>query len=296
MPDGKGNKDYFYTPSVPAAYVFAVLFAAVLAVHVVQAVRYKTVFMTALLVATALELVGYITRVISIKEPNVLWPVLVSQVGLIVAPAFLAAQEYMIVGRIMAFVGSEYGIVRHTKITKIFVASDLFSILTQGGGGAILSGAQGKVSQMQLAKKILIIGLVLQIISFFIFLIIAIAYDWKTTHEPALQRHADAMKRLRKLWLAFYVSGTLITLRSIYRTVEFGQLSFDAGSTAQGYAITHEWLMYVFDAVPVLIAIAIFALWNPGQFIPAKKGLRIDGTYESVDGKPRDDVELYGQR
>lgn len=71
-----------------------------------------------------------------------LWPIVVSQTGLIVAPAFLAAQDYMIIGRVMSFVGKEYGYINHTKITKIFVGADIFAILTQAGGGSMLVRAR----------------------------------------------------------------------------------------------------------------------------------------------------------
>lgn len=46
----------------------------------------------------------------------------------------------MIVGRIIAYLGSEYSPVSHAWITKIFVGVDVFTILVQAGGGAILVG------------------------------------------------------------------------------------------------------------------------------------------------------------
>lgn len=46
--------------------------------------------------------------------------------------------DYMIFGRIMAFVGSEYGIVGHALITKLFVGADVVAILTQASGGSML--------------------------------------------------------------------------------------------------------------------------------------------------------------
>jgi hypothetical protein len=38
----------------------------------------------------------------------------------------------------MAYVGSEYGIVGHNLITKIFVGADIVAILTQASGGSML--------------------------------------------------------------------------------------------------------------------------------------------------------------
>lgn len=46
--------------------------------------------------------------------------------------------DYMIIGRVMSYVGKEYGYINHTKITKIFVGADVFAILTQSSGGALL--------------------------------------------------------------------------------------------------------------------------------------------------------------
>lgn len=46
--------------------------------------------------------------------------------------------DYMIIGRVMSYVGKEYGYINHTKITKIFVGADVFAILTQGAGGGML--------------------------------------------------------------------------------------------------------------------------------------------------------------
>lgn len=40
----------------------------------------------------------------------------------------------------MSFVGSEYGLINHNKITKIFVGADVLEILTQAGGAALLVG------------------------------------------------------------------------------------------------------------------------------------------------------------
>lgn len=107
---GKGA--FFYDPSIPAAVIFAILFAVATLAHVYLAFKFKTLFMTALLVGVGMEFVGFVTRwvripirlpqsgpdmvstlrVISIKSPDSLPPNIISQVALIVAPAFLAAQ------------------------------------------------------------------------------------------------------------------------------------------------------------------------------------------------------------
>ncbi|KAG8924407.1 hypothetical protein FRC00_005177 [Tulasnella sp. 408] len=164
---GKGEHGFFYyDASVPAAIVFAVIFAILLGLHIWQIVKYKTTFMTVMIIAVAMELLGYITRIIAIKNSNALWANIVSQTTLVVAPAFLAANDYMIIGRVMSFVGSEYGLINHNKITKIFVGADVLEILTQAGGAALLAGAQGNIDRMKKARDLLLAGLSLQVVTF----------------------------------------------------------------------------------------------------------------------------------
>jgi len=283
MAGSKNN--YFYNASTAAAYIFSILFGIILLLHIFQTFKYRTWFIIILIIAIFLEFFGYVTRVVSIKQPDITWANIVSQTFIIVAPAFVAAQDYMIVGRIMAYVGSEYALIKHTRITKIFVAADVFAILTQGMGGAILAGANGNIDHMKNAKNILLGGLALQVITFGFFLFVAIAFHVRSNRAPALKPFGNEMRRLQLLWLAFYVSGILITLRSIYRTIEFGEVNFTPGENdPQGYVITHEWPFYVFDAVPIFFSILALAIFHPGMYLPSKKGTRVDGGFEEQPG------------
>lgn len=108
---------------------------------------------------------------------------------------------------------------------------------------------------MKNAKNILLGGLALQVITFAFFAFVAISYDWRSSRAPELKPYASEMQKMRKLWYAFYLSAILITIRSIYRTAEFGEVSFEPGqSSIDGYALTHEWLLYVLDAVPIFVS------------------------------------------
>lgn len=284
---GKGEHGFFYyDASVPAAIVFAVIFAILLGIHIWQIVKYKTVFMSVMIIAVAMELLGYITRIISIKNTDALWANIVSQTTLVVAPAFLAANDYMIIGRVMSFVGSEYGLINHNKITKIFVGADVLEILTQAGGAALLAGAQGNIDRMKKARDLLLAGLSLQVVTFGVFVFVAIAYDWRSSRAEALKPYQSEMKNLRRLWYAFYVSAVLITGRSIYRTAEFGEVSFASGhATPDGYALTHEWPLYIFDSLPIFLSVLAFNVFHPGRFLPVRKGAMIGGKQQTEESK-----------
>lgn len=72
---------------------------------------------------------------------------------------------------------------------------------------------------MKTAQKILLAGLAIQVVTFGIFMFVAVAYDVRSSRSTSLQPYKSEMKRLRQLWIAFYITGVLITGRSIYRTI-----------------------------------------------------------------------------
>jgi hypothetical protein len=50
----------------------------------------------------------------------------------------------------------------------------------------------------------------------------------------------------------------VVKIRCIYRLVEFALGIF-------GYPFTHEWILYVFESLPMLPAISIFCFWHPAE-------------------------------
>lgn len=56
------NSDFAYHPNHAAAILFAVLFGLTLIAHSVQAARARALFMLTLVIATSMELIGYIMR------------------------------------------------------------------------------------------------------------------------------------------------------------------------------------------------------------------------------------------
>ncbi|KEP54383.1 intermediate peptidase [Rhizoctonia solani 123E] len=268
------DENYNYDANIPAAALFAALFGLSFGLHIIQAIRGKCRYLLPLLIATLMEVVGYIFRILAIKKSNQLWPLIPSETLIITAPAFLAANNYMIFGRIMAYVGSEYGLVGHELITKVFVTADVVAILTQASGGSMLSGDD--FSSVKIGRTILIVGLAFQVVSFGIFMFIALAFDLKTRRNLG-----SKMNPIRPLIWAFYLSAVLIIVRSIFRTIEFSTISFES-EEQQGYIITHEWMFYIFDSLLILIATAVFNWVHPSGNLPSKKGLRMDGTTYEV--------------
>ncbi|KAG8932702.1 hypothetical protein FRC03_001418 [Tulasnella sp. 419] len=275
------ESNYGYNANFGAAVLFAVLYGLSLLYHLYQAFSYRTRFMLPLLIAATMETFGYVFRGVTIKNPDPLWVIIISETFLVVSPAFLAAQDYMIIGRVMAYVGSEFSYIRHERITKLFVAADIIAILTQASGGSMLA-QKDSIDTLRVARYILITGLTIQVLVFTVFWGLATIYHFKAKKALGPAK----LEPLKKLWLAFYIGAFLITARSIYRLIEFASIRFELNNDEpQGYLITHEWCLYVLDTLPMFIMTVLYNLYHPGQFLPAKKGLRLDGTYEVPRGR-----------
>ncbi|KAG8815583.1 hypothetical protein FRC19_000937 [Serendipita sp. 401] len=202
---------------------------------------------------------------------------IVSQTCIVAAPSFSAAQDYMIIGRMMSYVGPESTFISHSIVTKLFVFIDIVCVLTQSTGIAMLTMGSGGPDSMSTGRGILIFGLFLQIASFVIFLFIAILFDRKSL---SLHRNKIELKRLRPLFTAFYISAVLIIGRCVYRAIEFTMMDF--AHLDDDYLFTHEWPIYALDGFSILIATVVFNICNPAWYLPRKKGLRMDGSQEGT--------------
>jgi uncharacterized membrane protein len=170
MAGGSGNaktfKFYHYEPNLGANIVFVVLFALTGIGHVVLLVRKRvwyfipfvigcicafplTLFFSCMTKVAMMELrvdstlskpveaIGYVGRAISATEnPNYKLATYILQTLLILlGPALFAASIYMILARLIRYLGAEdYALVRTNWMTKIFVAGDVLSFLAQSAG------------------------------------------------------------------------------------------------------------------------------------------------------------------
>jgi len=65
--------------------------------------------------------------------------------------------------------------------------------------------------------------------------------------------------------MALYVSSGLIVVRSVFRVIAYIQ-------GASGYLLSHEWSLYVFDAILMLGVMVMFNLIHPAEIEIIRKG------------------------
>ncbi|CAN9353379.1 unnamed protein product [Alternaria alternata] len=205
-------------------------------------------------------------RAISAQEsPN--WSVAVyslSTILLLVAPALFAASIYMMLGRIILVTdGESHSLIPKKWLTKLFVTGDVISFMMQGAGskstaktdawtlgGGIM--ASGTIEAVHTGEKIIIAGLVVQLLFFGFFIVTGVIFHARMVQQPTSKVYSQSLPWERQLY-ALYVASLLILVRCIFRLIEYAQGN-------DGYLISHEVFLYVFDAV-LMFATMVWMAW-----------------------------------
>ncbi|KAL9128335.1 MAG: hypothetical protein Q9217_002964 [Psora testacea] len=183
---------------------------------------------------------------------------------LLLAPLLFAATIYMELGRIIGAVdGEKQCLIKLRWLTKLFVAGDVLSFLVQGSGGGIMS--QG--NNLKLGSNVTIAGLVLQLLFFGLFVLVAVAFDRQ------IHKHPTALSQSRTLpWhkhlITLYIASALIMIRNVVRLVEYVQGN-------DGYVMGHEVFLYIFDGLLMLAVMISFNFNHPSEVQTMLKGGRM---------------------
>ncbi|RHZ61810.1 uncharacterized protein CDV56_107079 [Aspergillus thermomutatus] len=269
---------YRYDPSMAGAVIFVILFSITTIWHAFQLVHTRTWFFIPFLMGGIFEIIGYVGRAMSSSQsPNwTLGPYLLQTLFLLLAPALLAASVYMLLGRIILILRAEsHAMLRKKWLTKVFVTGDVLSFFLQGGGGGIQSS--GGLDGMKLGQKIIVAGLLVQILFFGFFIVTASSFDMKLKRYP-IPRCFDGQIPWRKHLNILYVTSILILVRSVFRLVEYLQGN-------DGFLLHHEIYLYIFDAVLIFIAMAVFNLFHPSeiaQYMDLKEDLELSEGYGNL--------------
>lgn len=180
-------------------------------------------------------------------------PYIFAQCFVLLGPTLFAASVYMMLGRIIRRIGGEnLLVIRVSRLTKTFVGGDILSFVVQGNSTPL-----SVLGYPKWGEVLVVFGLAIQLISFFLFWVTAVIFARRIRRSPtpeSLEPRLPWKKAIRML----YAVSVLIMIRSIFRIIEY-VLGND------GYPLTHEWTLYVFDSVPMAIVMLIFLIWYPSQ-------------------------------
>jgi hypothetical protein len=119
---------------------------------------------------------------------------------------------------------------------------------------------------IDLGTKVTLVGLAFQLGCFLIFFILVV---WAHRH-PANALRGDP--GFRKLFAGLYLTIFFISVRNVFRLVEFTQRTVLGFPSPEGVYIIEdqEALFYAFDSLPIFLAFLSFIAFHPSRLLPTQ--------------------------
>ncbi|KAK6586858.1 hypothetical protein PZA11_000148 [Diplocarpon coronariae] len=208
---------------------------------------------------------GYVVRYLSARSPGTASLYAAQSLLILLPPSLFATTIYMTYGRIVLLVKkTDASVVRPERVTGIFVVGDLLAFSLQLAGGGMLASD----SDSSMGRIIVLVGLGIQLVFSGFFLTIAIIFDHRMTQAPRRGIIPIYGKHSwRKLLLWLIICSALITVRCIYRMVEYT-------TGTEGFIMTHEAFAYLCDTILMLGVLSTFLFVHAGDVLPRKSDIQ----------------------
>jgi len=246
---------FSYNPSKAAAGIAGGLYVLAGLLLFARLVSARSWWGLCLPISAIITGTGFFVRIVLTSSPNSIGLFAIQQLFIIVTPAAFLAYNYIVYGRfIVKCVDPKCSSIRPDWVARIFVCSDIVTFLVQEGGGGLQ--ASKKLASVKAGAKVLLIGLVMQMVSYACFILLVVHAHRKILRDAST---TGAEPWWNIIWL-LYFSSICIMIRCIYRTAEFAQ-------GYGGYLIQHEIYFYILDTLPLLLAISVYIPFWPTKYI-----------------------------
>ncbi|KAL6884867.1 hypothetical protein HDV57DRAFT_526573 [Trichoderma longibrachiatum] len=304
------NSLYNAIPEFIPAVVVSALFGLLTLTHIIEAFVFKKGYAWVLIMAAAWETIAFIFHVLGAHDQQNVAYIIVWQVLFLLAPLWVNAFVYMTFARMVHFYvpDRKVAFVRASHVSKLFVWADIVSFLVQAAGGLMVTPSASAATQ-RLGMHIYEGGIGLQEVFILCFLGLMIAFhiclkgegraQGMLSEEDALnanvgedRRGTDERKGALRLLYALYAVLAFITMRIIFRLVEFT----GGNDPSKNPVPYHEYYFYALDAFPMLTALLILAVVHPGRFIRGPNSSLREATREEKKVKKAEKKALKEQK
>ena len=208
-----------------------------------------------------MEAGGYYFRAYSHDDPCRILPFVIQGLLILAAPPFLAATIYMTLGRIIRNLKAEAcSLIAPRWLTKMFVLGDLVCFVSQIAGSILRASTDLDTNRR--GSDIVLAGLAIQVVIFCFFLILTWNFQIRFSRQEG---HVEF--HWKKHIGVLYTVSIVFLVRNIVRIVEFLQ-------GGDGFIVTHESMLYVFDGSFMFLVVLSFVIMHPGRLF--KEARRLD--------------------
>ncbi|KAI0335222.1 RTA1-domain-containing protein [Cubamyces sp. BRFM 1775] len=266
---------YGYFPTRYVCFIFVTLFGVSTAIHLAEAIYWRVswLFATACFAGVS-EVIGWSARLWSSYSPFAQDPYIMQLCVTIIAPSPLVAALFILFGRISERLGAQYGRLSPMWYSVIFLTCDIISLVTQGVGGGIAGSSIGNESEVNLGGNIMLAGIIFQLTSITIFVILMMEYFIRYFMDKPLRQPKKGLsseeafasargvltKKLQLLIVSLLAMTLFLVIRSVYRMIEL----IDG---FEGEIIQTEIWFNIFDGAMVVCAIYTLNVLHPGWLL-----------------------------
>ncbi|CAH0057021.1 unnamed protein product [Clonostachys solani] len=264
---------YGYRPNLGANIFLTVIYSLVIsaaAIIILQRRRDWLSYNICIILGSVLELVGYAERIKAYSNPFALDGFTIQYALLTIAPVFITAAIYISIGQLAQKMGRGYLNIKPGLYPRIFIPCDVVILAVQATGGALTTS---QTSSPEAAAKykygkpsgviVTIVGLVLQVVSLTVFLVLFSAILLGQTKSRGLceakSKKPAAWTKSMRLSMFIYslaIACILVLIRSAYRVAELSN-GLDSG-LAQ-----NEGLFIGLDGMLIALATVLLIGFHP---------------------------------
>ncbi|KAF5710083.1 7-aminocholesterol resistance [Fusarium mundagurra] len=272
-----------YLPNKPAAISFVVLFGIATLAHLIFLFIFRAWFFIPFILGGICEIFGYFGRAQAHDTPDKAGPFILQNVLLLAGTPFLAATIYMSLRRVATALDSQHlSFISLRWLTKLYVLIDIACIVSQFIGAII--PASGEPDAITKGRTILIAGLIVQLCALSIFILTSLYLYIRIRQEtgPFLD---SSLVRWRRYFRTIEAVTVIMIIRSIVRAVEYLQ-------GQEGFVISHEVFIYLFDASLMFLVMVLFLIVHPGRLVKKGTGMKWRGQTQ-IDEAGEDIMHLH---
>lgn len=192
----------------------------------------------------------------------------------------------MTLGRILYYI-PYHSPIHPGRVFTTFVAMGVVIEAITGNGAALVANTGNTEATRETGQALLKAALILQLALMVGFVCLAARYQYNCARGGVLNQ------KLKRVLLVLYTSCTLITIRTIYRTVEYFNVA--SMSTANGVdnispILKDEWFFWVFETVVMFSNTTVLNVFHPMRWLPRSNKIYLakDGVTE-IEGPGYED-------
>ncbi|KAF2269220.1 hypothetical protein CC78DRAFT_564946 [Lojkania enalia] len=253
-------KGYGYRPSLVSSAIALTVWSIAYLCIIYQCIRRRTSFLWTLVFGASLEIVGWILQTASAKSSESKSLYLGSYVVLLVAPSAMLAASYTTFNRVVRLTcpPRSLDLNRLWYPTRRRILSELICnlaafvpLVAQVIGGTIMACEfevkKGTSNWKSRNGSSIFVGLALQLCCTVVFLVLGVRFYFVKV-EP------DKGSKWTAIFWTSQISTLMILIRTVYTilVLPFGP----------------QWAYWLFDSIPVLVFLVLFAVFHPGRYLP----------------------------